>query len=68
MTNVKLLNEKIKRSGLKKSYIAAQIGVAPNTLSSLLHNKAEFKARQISIICRVLDIKDPAEIRAIFFA
>lgn len=68
MTNVQLLNEKIRQSGLKKSYIAAQIGIAPNTLTALLKNKAEFKASQIRTICEVLNIRDAAEIRAIFFA
>lgn len=67
MTNVKLLKEKIKESGLKKAYIAAQIGIAPNTLTALLNNKAEFKASQIRTICDVLDIHDAAEIKAIFF-
>lgn len=68
MTNVQLLKEKIKESGLKKAYIAGQIGIAPNTLTALLKNKAEFKASQIRTICEVLNIQDPAEIKAIFFA
>jgi transcriptional regulator with XRE-family HTH domain len=68
MTNIKLLEEKIRQSGLKKAFIAEKIGVSPNTFSALLSNRAEFKARQIKDICILLDIKDNAEIRAIFFA
>ena len=68
MTNIELLDKKIKQSGLKKSYIAARLGVSNTTLCSLLHNRTEFKARQIRTICEVLGIHDDAEIRAIFFA
>lgn len=68
MTNGKLLEEKIQKSGLKKGFIAEKIGVTPNTLTALLNNKAEFKASQIRAICDVLNIKDDAEIKAIFFA
>lgn len=68
MTNLKLLEEKIKASGLKKAYIADKIGVSASTFSALMNNRAEFKASQISAICKILDIQDNAEIRAIFFA
>ena len=68
MTNLKLLEEKIKASGLKKAYIAHKIGVSASTFSALMNNRAEFKASQISAICKILDIQDNAEIRAIFFA
>lgn len=67
MTNVKLLQEKIRQSGLKKGYIAMKMGIAPNTFTALLNNKTEFKASQIRAICHVLNITDDAEIRAIFF-
>lgn len=68
MTNVELLAEKIRESGLKKSFIAEKIGVSRANLTALLNNKAEFKASQIRAICDVLNIKDDAVITAIFFA
>ena len=68
MTNVRLLEERIQKSGLKKVYIAEKIGVTPNTLTALLNNKTEFKVSQIRAICQVLGITDDAEIKAIFFA
>lgn len=68
MTNVQLLEEKIQQSGLKKVFIAEKIGVTPNTLTALLNNKAEFKVSQIRAICQVLNIRDDAEVKAIFFA
>ena len=67
MLNEKLLEEKIKRSGLKKGFIAQKIGVSSTTFAALLKNRTEFKASQIREICLLLDIKDDAEIRAIFF-
>lgn len=67
MTNIKMLEEKIRRSGLKKGYIAEKLGVTPSTFSALLNNKSEFKASQISTICKVLNIEDDAEVKAIFF-
>lgn len=67
MTNTDLLEDKIYESGLKKGYIAAKIGVSASTFTALLNNKTEFKASQIRDICNVLNIKDDAEIRSIFF-
>lgn len=68
MTNVQLLEEKIQQSGLKKVFIAEKLGVTPNTLTALLNNKTEFKVSQIRTICRILNIHNDAEIKAIFFA
>lgn len=68
MTNIDLLEDKIYESGLKKGYIAARIGVSPSTFSALMNNRTEFKASQIKEICKVLNIEDDAEIKAIFFS
>lgn len=67
MTNVKLLEAKIKERGLKKGYIAEQLGVSRAQFTSLLNNKAEFKLSQLTVMCRLLNITDDAEIKAIFF-
>lgn len=67
MTNTKLLEQKIKQSGLKKAFIAMKIGVTAGTLSKLLKNRTDFKASQIRALCELLEINDDAEIRAIFF-
>ena len=68
MTNVKMLSAKIKESGLKKSYIAEQLGISRASLISLLNNKVEFKTSQLIVMCRVLNITDDEEVKAIFFA
>ena len=67
MTNVKLLKEKIKECGLKKGYIAEQLGVSRPQFTALLNNKVEFKLSQLAVMCRLLNLTDDAEIRAIFF-
>lgn len=67
MTNVKLLAAKIKESGLKKGYIAEQLGISKASLTSLLNNKVEFKTSQLVVMCRLLNITDNEEVKAIFF-
>ena len=67
MTNVKLLDAKIKESGLKKGYIAEQLGISRASLISLLNNKVEFKTSQLVVMCRLLNITDNEEVKAIFF-
>ncbi len=68
MTNRKLLEDKIMQKGLKKSYLAKQIGVSRSTFCALLQNKSEFRASQIATLCKLLDIKDDETMKAIFFA
>lgn len=67
MTNTELLEERIRESGLKKSFIAEKIGVSRATLCALLRAKSEFKASQIRTLCELLNIEDDATMKAIFF-
>lgn len=68
MTNTKLLEDKIRQSGLKKGFLAEKLGVSRATFCALLSNNAEFKASQIHTLCELLGIKDDETLRAIFFA
>jgi plasmid maintenance system antidote protein VapI len=68
MTNTKLLNEKIRKSGLKKGHLAEKLGISRSTFCELLNNRSDFKASQIKILCDTLGITDDNELRAIFFA
>ena len=68
MTNTKLLNEVIKRSGIKKGVLAEKIGVSRTTFSALLRNRAEFKVDQALKLCEILGIDDARTKEAIFFA
>lgn len=68
MTNTRLLEEAIRRAGVKKGFLAERIGVSRATFCALLRNETEFKASQIRVLCEILGIQDPAEMEAIFFA
>ena len=67
LTDSKKLNELIKKSGYKKSYIAEKVGLSTAGLYNCINNKAEFKTGQIVALCDLLNI-DPTERSAIFFA
>ena len=68
MTNTALLEEKIRKSGLKKSYIAKAIGLSPYGLTLKIQNSNEFKASEIEKMCLLLGIDNLEERSAIFFA
>lgn len=67
MINYKKLNDKVKNSGLKKSYIAQKLGLTPYGLAKKLNGATEFKASEIANISDVLNLT--GEMREeIFFA
>ena len=68
MTNKELLEKAIKAKGLKKTFLASQIGLSPAGFCNCLNNRAEFKASQINALCDLLGIVDLADKEAIFFA
>lgn len=68
MTNTALLEKRIVKSGLKKSYIAKAIGLSPYGLMLKIRNINEFKASEIEKLCILLGIDDLEERCAIFFA
>lgn len=67
MTDVKRLRERIDNSGYKISFIAEKLGITPQGLYLKLNNTNEFKATEIQILCNLLGIDDPEEMKAIFF-
>lgn len=69
MTNTALLEEKIRESGYKKSYIAKAIGLkSAFGLAKKIRNENEFKAREINALCDLLKIESLEEKERIFFA
>ena len=68
MTNVELLDEKIKTSGKKKVYLAKKLGVSRATFRSLCLGKSQFKTEQVKILCDELNIVKTKDKEAIFFA
>lgn len=67
MTNTTLLKDFIERSGYKRSYIAECLGITTYSLLLKINNKSEFKANEIDILCRLLNISIRDRMR-IFFA
>ena len=68
MTNVALLEEKIKESGKKKSYLAKRLNISRAGFRNLCAGKSEFRTGQVQILCIELNITDAEEKEAIFFA
>lgn len=69
MTNTELLEEAIKDSGLKKSYIAKAIGLkSAFGLAKKIKNESEFKASEIDSLCELLKIESLERRNEIFFA
>jgi len=52
---------KIKEKGLTQETLAKSIGITPGSMSEKLNNKANFKQKEIFMICQVLDISVGAE-------
>ena len=67
MINTKLLEDKIRESGIKKKFLAEKLGMSRQTLNASISNKTEFKVSHVPVICDVLGIEDHERDR-IFFA
>ena len=67
MTNTKILEKYIEKSGYKKSFIAEQLGLTSYGFMLKVNNKSEFKASEMTILCELLKIT-PKDKEAIFFA
>ena len=67
MTNVELLKAKIDDSGLKRNFIAKQLGISPQGFHLKVTGKNEFTSGQIQKLCELLRITSLKETKAIFF-
>ena len=68
MTNTELLNEYIRKSGLKKSHIAKVAGIPQSSFSKKIKNERKFSPDEIVALCKILGIKTLTERDAVFFA
>lgn len=68
MTNSAMLEDCIKKSGLKKSHIAQSMGLSRTSFSNKLNNRCDFWASEITQLCDILKIKDVRVRDSIFFA
>ena len=67
MTGRELLSEYIKSSGLKKTYIAEQLGITRAGLLLKIRGQHEFRESEIQKLCTLLKINKSARDK-IFFA
>ena len=67
MTDTEKLKKAIADSGLKKGYIAKQMGISRVSLDNYINNRAEFRASHIEALSTILQL-DPEQRMAIFFA
>ena len=58
MTNTELLNEVIKKSGLKREWIAEQLGITRVALAQKINNESEFKISEVRKITKVLALSN----------
>ena len=68
MNNTKLLEDKIKDSGKKVTYLAKKCNLSYAGFRNCVVNKAEFKSSHIDILCEELNVRSLTEKEAIFFA
>lgn len=66
MTNTVLLLERIKESGLKKGYIAKQLGINRYSLAKKIKNETEFLGSEMLKLANLLNL-DSRERDRIFF-
>lgn len=67
MTNSQLLNEVITDSGLKITYIANKLGITREGFYKKLKNETEFKASEIVVMQKILNLSNSKRDK-IFFA
>ena len=58
MTDTNALKAAIAAKGYNQDEVAAMISVCPTTFNYKLNNKREFKASEISVLCKILDLPD----------
>lgn len=68
MVNTALLKDAIINSGLKKEYIAKEMGLTRQSLGNKLNGRSDFWSEEIIAICEILGITDPVVKDSIFFA
>ncbi len=68
ITNIKLLNDTIKASGIKRCVIADKIGISRQAFSLKCKGEREFKGPEVFAFCRIMGITEYSEAEKIFFA
>ncbi len=67
MVDTQHLDNIIKESGLKKSYLAEKVGISIQALRLKCTNKSDFTTSQVAVLCDELGITSLTEKEKIFF-
>lgn len=68
MTNTTLLEQLIKDSGLKLSFIAQKLGISRTALYKKINGLVQFTGPEIKIMCELLNLTTWVKIKPVFFA
>lgn len=68
MTNVELLKERVKESGLKSAYIAERLGISRSAWYNKLKGDSKFTTDEVKALCYILRITSLREREDIFFS
>jgi DNA-binding Xre family transcriptional regulator len=66
MANVEKLNALIDYKGIKKIWLADQLGITQQTLINKLSGANDFKLQEVNTLCKILNISEK-ETKQIFF-
>lgn len=55
MLNIQRMNEVMKKSGLKKCYIAERIGLSPSQFAMVLTGRRKMQADEYAAFCTLFD-------------
>jgi hypothetical protein len=67
MTDTERLKLWIDKSGYKRSFIAAHLGMVVPTLQRKIENASEFTISEVDSLCKLLGINDLEEKERVFF-
>ena len=68
MTNTALLEQLIRDSGLKLSFIADKMGITRQALYKKIRGIVQFTGPEIKALCDLLNLRTWARIQPVFFA
>ena len=68
MTNVEMLDSKIKESGLTITFIAAKLGISRQTFYKKKNGDWPFNQYEIEKLCNILNITSLKDKESIFFS
>ena len=67
MVNTQMLEDIIKDSGKKKSYLADKLGISIQSFRLKCDNKSDFKTNEVAVLCAELGITRLTDKEKIFF-